>query len=81
MTISRHARNLGEYNKAIAAGLGSLCVVVTALLGFTAVLPEAVAGTLATGLALATTVAVFMVKNQDRIDRAGDAVADLLDRR
>jgi hypothetical protein len=79
--MTKHLRNLGAYNKAIAAGLGSAITVVLALLGFGSVIPENVAGWLVGAVAVATTVVTFLVKNQDGIDRAGDTLADLLDRR
>ena len=80
MSASTHLRNLGEYNKAIAAGIGSVILVLTAILGFSNVIPETLAGWVTGALAVLTTAAVFMVKNQTAIDRFGDSAADLLDR-
>lgn len=73
-------RNLGAYNKAIAAALGGTGTTILAVLGLTDVLPETVSGWLTGAAAFVTAASVFMVKNQDLIDAAGDSAAAYLDK-
>jgi hypothetical protein len=78
--MEKFLRNLGAYNKTIAAALGSGAALATALLGLGNILPASLSGWLTTAVAGATTLAVFMIRNQGLIDQLGDRAADLLDR-
>ncbi len=75
-----YLRNLGEYNKTVAAGVTSALAALSGIMGLVGFLPEKVAGTLLAAGAFLTTLSVFLVKNQDTIDKAGDAAANLIDR-
>jgi hypothetical protein len=70
----KHLRNLGAYNKALAAGVGSLATVLSANEVF---LPG---GWVTTALGVATVIATFLVTNQDRVDAFGDDLADALEK-
>jgi len=71
--VTDQLRKLGEYNKALVAAVGGALTVVQAS-------AEVIPGSWATGLVAAITAAsVWLVKNQDKIDQAGDIGADLLD--
>ena len=74
-------RNLGEYNKTIAAAITATLTVVSGLLGLTSALPASWSGVIMTVFGFATAVSVYMVRNQTAIDRFGDNAADFLDRR
>ncbi|WP_327120409.1 hypothetical protein OHB12_16315 [Nocardia sp. NBC_01730] len=76
--MGKFLRNLGAYNKTTAAALGTGAALATALLGLGNLLPESLAGWLTAGAAGATTVAVFMIRNQGLVDQLGDRAADLL---
>ncbi len=66
-------RKLGESNKAIVAVIGGVLISVQAA-------ADIVPGTWAVSvLAALTAASVWLVRNQETIDRAGDAGADLLE--
>ena len=77
--MSKHLRKLGEYNKAVAAALGGLATVAALLLGAADLVPGGEATLVSLGAGL-TTASVFLTRNQENIDDAGDWVADYLDR-
>lgn len=78
--VIHHGRKLGEYNATFTAQLTVLGSLVAALLGVSDILPEGVVGpTLALATASAT-VSAWARFNQDRIDRAGDNLADLVEK-
>ena len=71
--VSVQLRKLGEYSKAVVAVIGGALISVQAA-------AEVVPGTWAVPtLAALTAVSVWLVRNQDAVDRAGDTGADLLD--
>jgi len=71
--IAAALKNLGAYNKALIAALGGVVIIVNEGAGV-------VHGTWSTGvLAVLTAASVFLVKNQNLIDEAGDIAGNVLD--
>jgi len=71
---SGQLHKLGEYNKAVVAVIGGGLISVQAA-------ADVIPGTWAVSvLAALTAASVWLVRNQEAVDRAGDASADLLDR-
>lgn len=77
--LIEYLRNAGKYNKAIAAASGGVATTLVALLGLGDAIPGVVSGYLVAGASVATSVAVFAVKNQARIEQLGNEGADLLE--
>lgn len=79
-SVKYHLHKLGEYNKTLVASVGGTLTVLSALLGLSGHLPEDVSAYLLSGSAALTAVSVWAVRNQDTIDKAGDDLADVLDK-
>lgn len=80
MGISEHLRGLGEYNKALVA-LGTQLVIVLA--GITAIsgdLNPKIGGWIVGTVGAMNVALVYLTKNANAIDLAGDRAADLYDR-
>ena len=78
--VIRHGRKLGEYNASFAGQVALLGTLVGALLGVSNVLPEQIAPYLLGVATASATVSAWARFNQDKIDRAGDTVADLVEK-
>lgn len=79
-TISNFAHNLGEYNKFVVAQLGAVGVLAGSLLGLNGILPAGIAATATAFAAEVAAVGVLLAANQDAIDKAGDELANFIDR-
>lgn len=74
----KYLSNLGAYNKAVAATLGSASATLVALLGLTDTISPAVSGWLTAGAGALTAASVFLVRNQALVDEVAaeaDAVS------
>ena len=69
------ARNL----KAVQAGLGSVAMLLTVILGLAGALPDPVVTGVTAVLGVVTTFRVWLVRNTDLITNAESAVDDLVD--
>ncbi|MBM4617966.1 hypothetical protein GS534_24210 [Rhodococcus hoagii] len=68
---------VAHYRKAVAAGIGSVLMLLTSFLALGDVLPSGVAVVLTTVLAVLTTLQVWLLKNADLIDSAAGSIDDL----
>lgn len=68
---------VAHYRKAVEAGIGSVLMLLTSFLALGDVLPSGVAVALTTGIAVLTTVRVWLAKNADLIDGAAGSIDGL----
>lgn len=68
---------VAHYRKAVAAGIGSVLMLLTSFLALGDVLPSGIAVVLTTVLAVLTTFQVWLLKNADLIDSAAGSIDDL----
>lgn len=78
--LIHHGRKLGEYNTGVVAQLGVLTALVSGLLGFGNILPEEVSVPLLSVATASVAASAWAKANQNRIDKAGDDLADLVEK-
>lgn len=78
--VIKHGRALGDYANGVVAQLGIVGALVGGILGLGGVLPDQVATVALSAATAVASVSAFVKLNQKKIDKAGDDLADAVEK-